>query len=160
LDQTCAQREVELAGLKVNREHQIRQLHDLVLRFSSGMRSYFGADSPQYEQAGGTRASARKPSAHAESAARHIGYRVTTQTGCESTKAHNPFARRSDLEGPPHAQTSDPRIQRLQHTPKRWTKIIAPSLIVDAEYGGRIEDIEEIDNALDFAPVLSQSHAL
>jgi hypothetical protein len=59
----CKPAGVGTAGLKVNREHQIRQLHDLVLRFRSGMRSYFGADSPQYEQAGGTRASARKPSA-------------------------------------------------------------------------------------------------
>ena len=60
LEKTCAQREVELDGLKANRDDQIRQLHDLVMRFRAGMRAYFGPDSPQYEQAGGTRTSARK----------------------------------------------------------------------------------------------------
>jgi hypothetical protein len=62
LDKTCAQREVELDGLKANRDDQFRRLHTLVLRFRSGMRSFFGPDSPQYEQAGGIRASARKSS--------------------------------------------------------------------------------------------------
>ncbi len=60
LDKSCAQRETELDGLKANRDDQIRKLHDLVMRFRSGMRAYFGPDSPQYEQAGGTRTSSRK----------------------------------------------------------------------------------------------------
>src|SRR6266850_3337448 len=60
LEKSCAQREVELAGLKANRDDRIRQMHDLVMRFRAGMRAYFGPDSAQYEQAGGTRTSNRK----------------------------------------------------------------------------------------------------
>ena len=60
LDQTCAQRETELDGLEASRDDEIRKLHQVTTRFRSGMRAYFGPDSPQYEQAGGTRTSARK----------------------------------------------------------------------------------------------------
>src|SRR6188472_1856087 len=60
LEKTCAQREVELAGLKANLDDRIRQTNDLVVRFRTGMRAHFGPDSAQYEQAGGTRASNRK----------------------------------------------------------------------------------------------------
>ncbi len=61
LEKDCAQRDVELTGLKVTRDDKVRQLRDLVTRFRSGMISHYGADSAQYEQAGGTRISARKP---------------------------------------------------------------------------------------------------
>ena len=71
LDKDCAHRDVELTGLKANRDDKVRQLHDLVTRFRSGMISHYGLDSAQYEQAGGTRLSARKssrPKAKADSA--------------------------------------------------------------------------------------------
>src|SRR5262249_20642132 len=58
--QTCEQRETELAGLKAVRDDQIRKLQEVITRFRFGMRSFFGPDSTQYEQAGGVRASARK----------------------------------------------------------------------------------------------------
>ena len=60
LDKDCAQRDLELTGLKVQRENKIRQLQNLVVRFRSGMISHFGSDSAQYEQAGGIRYSVRK----------------------------------------------------------------------------------------------------
>jgi len=60
LDGTCAQRETELEGLKHKRDDEMRKLQEVVTRFRSGMRSYFGPDSPQYGQAGGTRISQRK----------------------------------------------------------------------------------------------------
>jgi hypothetical protein len=60
LDKDCAQRDIELTGLKVVRDDKVRQLHSLVTRFRSGMISHYGADSAQYEQAGGTRTSVRK----------------------------------------------------------------------------------------------------
>ena len=63
LDKDCAQRDVELTGLKVVRDDKVRQLNGFVTRFRSGMISHYGADSAQYEQAGGTRISVRKPRA-------------------------------------------------------------------------------------------------
>jgi hypothetical protein len=60
LDKDYATKHVELTGLKKNRDEKIRELSDLITRFRSGMRSTYGADSPQYAQAGGTPNSARK----------------------------------------------------------------------------------------------------
>lgn len=60
LSKECAQRQVELTGVQANLVDRLRQLSGLVTRFRAGMRSHFGPDSPQYEQAGGTRTSARK----------------------------------------------------------------------------------------------------
>jgi len=60
LDKAISQKETELAGLKATRQDQLRQLDSLVMRFRVGMRAYFGPDSRQYEQAGGTRTSNRK----------------------------------------------------------------------------------------------------
>ena len=42
---------------------QASAIQDLVVRGRSGARAQFGADSTQYEQLGGTRASERKPRA-------------------------------------------------------------------------------------------------
>ena len=53
--------ELELTGIREHRDDKLRQLNELVTRFRSGMRSTYGPDSPQYEQAGGTRTSNRKP---------------------------------------------------------------------------------------------------
>jgi hypothetical protein len=60
LDKEYATKNVELTGLKNNRDEKVRELQDLITRFRSGMRSTYGADSAQYAQAGGTPNSARK----------------------------------------------------------------------------------------------------
>ena len=52
---------LELTGIREHRDDKLRQLNELITRFRSGMRSTYGPDSPQYEQAGGTRTSNRKP---------------------------------------------------------------------------------------------------
>ena len=51
---------IELSGIKSERDIQARDLNSLITRFRSGMRFYYGPDSPQYGQAGGTRTSERK----------------------------------------------------------------------------------------------------
>jgi hypothetical protein len=60
LQKEYAKKDVELSGVKGNRDDKIRQLGDLITRFRSGVRSVYGPDSAVYEQAGGTRNSARK----------------------------------------------------------------------------------------------------
>ena len=54
-------KDLELTGIRERRDDKVRQLNGLVTRFRSGMRSMYGPDSPEYEQAGGTRTSNRKP---------------------------------------------------------------------------------------------------
>jgi hypothetical protein len=51
----------KLTALINARDAEIAALNQLVTRARSGMRSMFGPDSTQYEQAGGTRKSERKP---------------------------------------------------------------------------------------------------
>jgi hypothetical protein len=53
-------KDVELTGVRGNRDDKVRQLGELVTRFRSSIRGAYGPDSALYEQAGGTRASARK----------------------------------------------------------------------------------------------------
>jgi hypothetical protein len=53
-------KDVELTGVRGNRDDKVRQLGELVTRFRSSIRGAYGPDSAVYEQAGGTRASARK----------------------------------------------------------------------------------------------------
>ena len=50
----------ELTGLMDARDDRAKALNDLVTRARSGFRAIYGADSAQYEQAGGTRRSERK----------------------------------------------------------------------------------------------------
>jgi len=52
---------IELKGLRVERDDKTKEISTLITRFRSAMKGAYGSDSPQYEQAGGTRASARKP---------------------------------------------------------------------------------------------------
>jgi hypothetical protein len=52
----------ELTALLNARDAQIAALHEVITRARSGIRSTFGPDSTQYEQAGGKRKSERKPS--------------------------------------------------------------------------------------------------
>ena len=61
LNDACDKHELELTGIREHRDDKLRQLNVLITRFRSGMRSTYGPDSPQYEQAGGTRTSNRKP---------------------------------------------------------------------------------------------------
>jgi hypothetical protein len=51
---------VERTGLKAHRDDKVRQLNDLITRFRSTVRGVYGPDSALYQQAGGTRLSARK----------------------------------------------------------------------------------------------------
>ena len=51
----------KLTALLNKRDAQSAALNELVTRARSGIRSVFGPDSTQYEQAGGTRKSERKP---------------------------------------------------------------------------------------------------
>ncbi len=50
----------ELTGLADVRDDAIKHLQELTTRARSGVRSTFGPDSKEYEQAGGTRKSERK----------------------------------------------------------------------------------------------------
>ena len=52
---------IELTQLQDARDDQIKALIDLTTRARAGVKSAFGPDSAQYEQAGGTRKSERKP---------------------------------------------------------------------------------------------------
>jgi hypothetical protein len=52
---------IELKGLLARRDDKTNEVSNLITRFRSGMKGWFGADSPQYEQAGGTRRSNWKP---------------------------------------------------------------------------------------------------
>ena len=60
LDKKYSTKDVELTGVKSLRDEKARLLSGLITRFRSGMRSCYGPDSSQYEQAGGTPSSARK----------------------------------------------------------------------------------------------------
>jgi|WetSurMetagenome_2_1015567.scaffolds.fasta_scaffold653178_1 hypothetical protein len=51
----------ELIGAINRRDDTARALNEIVVRARSGIRGNFGPDSSQYEQAGGTRTSERKP---------------------------------------------------------------------------------------------------
>ena len=54
------QKELELTPLRNDRDGLANELKDICVRVRAGMKGYFGADSSEYEQAGGTRASERK----------------------------------------------------------------------------------------------------
>lgn len=51
----------ELQGLLDQRDDAVKILGDYSTRARSGIRAFFGPDSPQYDQAGGTRRSERRP---------------------------------------------------------------------------------------------------
>src|SRR3989442_751658 len=78
LDKECAQKSVELDGVKANRDDNVRQLTDLITRFRSGIRAAYGPDSALYEQAGGIRSSLRK------SRSRQNGAATVTNTAATS----------------------------------------------------------------------------
>jgi hypothetical protein len=51
----------DLSGLMNARDDKLGALHELNVRAHAGFKATYGADSSQYEQAGGTRTSERKP---------------------------------------------------------------------------------------------------
>ena len=51
----------ELIGAINDRDATARALNEIAVRARSGIRGYFGPDSSEYEKAGGTRTSERKP---------------------------------------------------------------------------------------------------
>ena len=55
-----AVKELELTPLRNNRDDLAVKLNGVCTRARSGMKGYFGPNSSQYEQAGGTRAVERK----------------------------------------------------------------------------------------------------
>ena len=59
-DTVVESKRTELKGLMDDRDDKATVLNDLVTRARSGFRAVYGADSAQYEQAGGTRKSERK----------------------------------------------------------------------------------------------------
>ena len=54
------EKEEALTPLRNNRDALADELVEIVVRFRSGIKSYFGGDSSEYELVGGTRASERK----------------------------------------------------------------------------------------------------
>jgi hypothetical protein len=59
LDQ-IEQKELEMTPLRNQRDATAEELKDLCVRVRAGFKGYFGADSSEYEQVGGTRTSERK----------------------------------------------------------------------------------------------------
>jgi len=53
-------KEDDLTGLRNDRDDQAVKLNEICTRARSGIRGFYGPDSTQYEQVGGTRASERK----------------------------------------------------------------------------------------------------
>lgn len=53
-------KESEITPVRNERDDLTRKLKEICTRARSGIRGYFGLNSSQYEQAGGTRASERK----------------------------------------------------------------------------------------------------
>jgi len=55
-----AKKEDELVGLRNDRDDHAVKLNEFCTRARSGIRGFYGPDSTQYEQVGGTRVSERK----------------------------------------------------------------------------------------------------
>lgn len=55
-----AQKELELTPLRNQRDELADELKSICVRLRAGIKGYFGADSSEYEQVGGTRSSERK----------------------------------------------------------------------------------------------------
>src|SRR5262245_10097830 len=64
------------------------------------------------------------------------------------------------LERPAHAQSGNAWIDCLKDAAERWAGGVAAGLVVDAENSRCIEDVEQVDNSLDLAEVLSEPEAL
>ena len=61
LDDDIRSLRIDLTAKLNQRDDTARALNEIVVRARSGIRGNFGPDSSQYEQAGGTRTSERKP---------------------------------------------------------------------------------------------------
>src|SRR5262245_42279292 len=64
------------------------------------------------------------------------------------------------LERPAHAQPGNAWIDCLKDAAERWAGCVAAGLVVDAENRRSIKDVEQVDNSLDLADVLSEPEAL
>ena len=62
VSETIETKRIELQGLMNQRDDAVKSLRELIVRARSGFKATYGTDSTQYEQAGGTRSSERKPS--------------------------------------------------------------------------------------------------
>jgi hypothetical protein len=62
ISETIETKRIELQGLMNERDDAVKALRELITRARSGFKATYGPDSSQYEQAGGTRSSERKPS--------------------------------------------------------------------------------------------------
>jgi len=62
ISETIESKRIELQGLMNKRDDTVKELRELIVRARSGFKATYGPDSSQYEQAGGTRSSERKPS--------------------------------------------------------------------------------------------------
>ena len=60
LAEDYSRKRIELTGVRSYRDDKVKELDQLITRFRSGVRAYYGPDSVQYGQSGATRASARK----------------------------------------------------------------------------------------------------
>jgi hypothetical protein len=60
LEKEYAAKDVELTGVKGHRDDKALELSGLITRFRSCIRGTYGSDSPQFQQAGGTRDRDRK----------------------------------------------------------------------------------------------------
>ena len=69
MDKDYSTKDVELTGVRVNRDEKARQLSELITRFRSGIRSAYGPDSVMYQEAGGTRSSLRRSRTRSSQAA-------------------------------------------------------------------------------------------
>ena len=58
--ESIASLELQLTPLRNTRDDLARKLNEINTRVRAGMKSYFGPNSSQYEQVGGTRSSERK----------------------------------------------------------------------------------------------------
>ena len=63
------QKELELTPLRNQRDELAAELNDICVRVRAGIKGYFGSDSSEYEQAGGTRLSERKKPTRKDKAA-------------------------------------------------------------------------------------------
>jgi len=69
LAKAYAQKDVELTGIKGNRDDKALELQDILVRFRSAIRAMYGADSTEYQQTGLIRTRDRKAPKHQAKAA-------------------------------------------------------------------------------------------
>lgn len=61
ISETIESKRLEHQGLINRRDDSVKALREVIVRARAGFKATYGPDSTQYEQAGGTRSSERKP---------------------------------------------------------------------------------------------------